>query len=496
MTTDQTSGLSRRFASLASYAQPAENYKLLPFRFIPLDPDRARYVVSNLEGEYVVAKRHDIDRLVAGHLKPDETLYEALSAKHIIAPTGNGTASVELLALKERTRLSRLPNFTSLHVFVVTLRCDYSCPYCQVSRQTEDRGAYDMSLETAERSLDFVFRSPSPTIKIEFQGGEPLLNFELIKHIVTSAKQRNVSEQRDLAFVITTNLTYLSDDVLNFCLDHEIMISTSLDGPEDLHNRNRPRPGRNGYQLTVDSIRRAQRALGKHRVSALMTTTEASLTRATEIVDEYVSHGFFGIFLRPLSPYGFAVKTRQYDKYTTSKWLAFYRTGLDYIVELNRRGTPMREFYSSLLLRKLLTPHVPGFVDLQSPAGLGIAAIVYNYDGDVYPSDESRMLVEMGDKTFRMGSVLTDTYEQVLMNDTLLDALESTYIDSVPLCDRCAFNPICGSDPVYHHATQGDMVGNKALSAFCERNMEVSRELIRRMEDDSYSRSLFEAWAW
>ena len=495
MTSEDEIGLSRRFASLSSYADSTPKYELLPFRFIELEPNRERYVLTNLVGEYVVATRPDLVRLIDMQLLPSEPLYHELSAKQIITE-GSAKAPIELLSLKERTRFSRLPNFTSLHIFVVTLRCDYSCPYCQVSRQTEDRDKYDMTESIAIKCLDFVFRSPSPSIKIEFQGGEPLLNFELIKFIVIRAEERNSTEARDLEFVITTNLSFLSDEILDFCLEHAIFISTSLDGPEDIHNRNRPRPGKNGYELTVAAIGRAQRVLGKQRVSALMTTTESSLDRVTDIVDEYVSHGFNGIFLRPLSPYGFAIKTRQYDRYTTKKWLAFYRKGLDYIVDLNRRGTPIREFYASLLLRKLLTPHVPGYVDLQSPAGVGIAALVYNYDGDVYPSDEARMLVEMGDKTFRMGNVLTDSYEDVLTSDSLLDALESTYIDSVPICDRCAFNPVCGSDPVFHHATQGDMVGNKAISAFCERNMAVCRELIRRMEDDPYSKSLFESWAW
>ncbi len=51
----------------------------------------------------------------------------------------------------------------------------------------------------------------------------------------------------------------------------------------------------------------------------------------------------------------------------------------------------------------MLTNDDPGYVDLTSPAGIGIGAIVYNYDGDVYASDEGRMLAEMGDTTFRLG---------------------------------------------------------------------------------------------
>ena len=80
--------------------------------------------------------------------------------------------------MKTRTRFCRLASFTTLHIFVVSLRCEHSCPYCQVSRQSADKGQFDMSEETARRALEATFRSPSPKIKIEFQGGEPLLNFD------------------------------------------------------------------------------------------------------------------------------------------------------------------------------------------------------------------------------------------------------------------------------------------------------------------------------
>ena len=72
----------------------------------------------------------------------------------------------------------------------------------------------------------------------------------------------------------------------------------------------------------------------------------------------------------------------------------------------------------------MLTNEDPGYVDLASPARVGIGAIVYNYDGDVYASDEGRMLAEMGDTTFRLGNVLTDSYPEIFLSESLLAALE------------------------------------------------------------------------
>lgn len=130
-----------------------------------------------------------------------------------------------------RSRMAFLRSPSPLHIFVVTLRCEHSCPYCQVSRRSADRDLYDMSFETALRGLDVAFSAPAPAIKIEFQGGEPLLKFDLIRTIVPIAKARASATNRAVAFVITTNLALLTDEVLDFCKAHKIHVSTSLDGP-------------------------------------------------------------------------------------------------------------------------------------------------------------------------------------------------------------------------------------------------------------------------
>ena len=470
----------------------ADSYSLLPFRFDRLDGDD--YILTNLVGEQLVLSGAKLAALIDRRepLEPEDQA--DLRSKHFIRYDGE-RAPLELLALKFRTRFSRLPEFTSLHIFVVSLRCDHSCPYCQVSRRSEDRAAFDMTQEIAERGLDFVFRSPSRAVKIEFQGGEPLLNFDLVRHIVIEAKRRNESQGRDLRFVIATTLSLLTDEVLEFCAEHEIDLSASLDGPQDLHNANRPRPGKDSHQRFVDGLSKARAALGYDRISALMTTTERSLQQPEAIVDEYLRLGFSTIFLRPLSPYGFALKTKSYAAYEVERWLDFYRKGLDYIIDLNRRGVEFSEQYAGIILKKMLTSSDPAYVDLMNPAGAGIAAIVFNYDGGVYASDESRMLAEMGDQTFRLGNLLEDSYEDIILSDNLLDALEDSFTLSAPMCSDCAFEPFCGADPVFHHATQGDVVGRKPESAFCQRNMAIFKHLIRLMRSDPFISDLFRRWA-
>jgi uncharacterized protein len=295
--------------------------------------------------------------------------------------------------------------------------------------------------------------------------------------------------------VITTNLSKATPEILEFCRDKKIALSTSLDGPEWLHNANRPRPGSDGHAKVIEGIALARSIIGPGSVDALMTTTRRSLKHAREIIDEYVSHGFHSIFLRSISPYGFAVKTRGKTGYLTDEFLEFYREGLSYILELNRRGVEMTEIFAKILLTKILTPFPTGFTDLQSPAGLGIGAVVYNYDGDVYASDESRMLAEMNDKTFRLGNVHEDTYDAIFRSPTLRSMVAASVNESLPGCSDCAFQLYCGADPVFHHATQGDMMGHRPTSEFCRKNMAIINELLRYVDSgDKDVMRIF--WGW
>lgn len=483
--------LSKKFFPLEYYSQPInEGYQLLPFRFHRMK--KGDYLITNMVGEHKIVNQELLTRLVEGSVSIEDSEYNDLKAKHILMDQDSNVA-IDLLSLKYRTKQYSISQFTALHIFVVSLRCDYTCKYCQVSRRMEGDNSFDMSENTALLALDLVFKSPSKAIKIEFQGGEPLLNFPVIKFIVKEALNINKTEERNLQFVITSNLTYLNEEVLEFCERHHIYISTSLDGPEELHNKNRPRPDKDGDQKTVDGIRIIQDYLGRDRVSALMTTTSESLKTPCEIIDEYVRLDLHAVFLRPLSPYGFALKTKQMQKYNIDNWLQFYKEGLEYILDLNKSGYFLIEQYTLIILKKILTPSNPGYVDLQSPSGAGITAIVYNYDGDVYASDEARMLKEMGDDKFRLGSVHNNTYEEILLSDQLLDALEDSLTESVPMCTDCGLQTYCGSDPVYHYATQGDVVGKKPLSFFCKKNTSIIEHVFKLLEDPE-NKNILEGW--
>ncbi|WP_201832796.1 His-Xaa-Ser system radical SAM maturase HxsB [Microvirga zambiensis] len=423
----------------------------------------------------------------------DKTTLRNLEAKHLLYKTSPETA-VRLLATKLRTRKSFLRGGPSLHIFVVTLGCDHGCHYCQVSRRLHSGGRYDMSLETAAAAVDRLFDSPSPNLTVEFQGGEPLLAFPVIRHIVELIQARNVHEGRQIVFTITSTLHHLTDEILDFMRIHDFQVSTSLDGPRDLHDANRPLPGGGAHELTIEGIQRARQALGQGSVSALTTLTRRSLERPNEIVDEYVRLGFRSIFLRPLSPYGFAKKSERRLGYTVEDYLRFYRAALGYILEINRNGHLIEEAYAKILLSSILTPFPTTYVDLRSPVGSGFGTLVYNYDGGVYASDEGRMLKELGNDTLRVGSV-TDAY-QTLMRSPAMELLAASGLsETLPGCSDCAFVPYCGPDPAGSLSRHGDPVGHRAESEHCQRHTGLFEILFDHLANgDSATLEIFDNW--
>src|SRR5947207_828156 len=234
-------------------------YRLLPFQFLQFDSDRK--ILVNEAGEHLFLRNNEFDSFVTNQLDQSSEPYLDLKGKHFLFDS-DSRVPFELLVTKYRTKMAHLAGFTKLHIFVVSLRCEHSCHYCQVSRVSADRERYDMSEETARRALDLAFRSPARGLKIEIQGGEPLLHFERVRHIIAEARQRAEEQQRDVEIVVTSNLAMLDDDMLQFFRDHEVFLSTSLDGPEELHNANRPRPGNDSHAKTIDGILRARAILG------------------------------------------------------------------------------------------------------------------------------------------------------------------------------------------------------------------------------------------
>jgi len=142
----------------------------------------------------------------------------------------------------------------------------------------------------------------------------------------------------------------------------------------------------------------------------------------------------------------------------------------------------------------MLSDRPTGYVDLRSPAGIGLGALVYNYDGKVFASDEGRMLAEMGDNTFELGQVNNANYRDLILSDKLVELVGSSLTQCAPECLNCVYESHCGANPVYHHATQKDPVGIKPLSGFCARQKGVISTLLDLLNNSRDDAAILRRW--
>lgn len=444
-------------------------YYLLPFDFTEIS---GKEVLVNELGDMIISPKGTVQKIVDRTL-PKNDLYKSLIAnffisEQLIPPL----AEVYAERLREKKRF--LENWTGLHIFVLTLRCNQNCVYCQASSQNEDSNSCTMSRETMRKGVDLMFRSPAPAITMEFQGGEPSLVPDLVEHGIQYAEEKNIEARKEISYVLCTNSIHLSDKMLDICKKYNVVISTSLDGPAFLHNSNRGK--KDSYEKVVAGIAKGRAAVGDQKVSALMTTSIEGLNCPIEIVDEYVKLGFHSIFLRALNPYGLATHNDDWSGYT-DRFIEFYKKAFEHILELNKQGNSFVEEFAAIVLRKMLTPYCTGFVDLQSPAGVINSVLLYNYDGGVYCSDESRMLAEYNDYTFKLGSV-SDRYEDLVFGRKAKEIANVWANEALAGCSDCALKQFCGADPVRNYSTQGDMYGNRATSLLCRKNKAIIEYLI------------------
>lgn len=445
-------------------------YRLLPFTFSRIS---SREVLVNEVGDMLSAPYGTVQSIVDHSIDVTGDLYKSLVSNFFLTERPV-PALIDVYAERLAEKKRFLDHGTALHIFVLTLRCNQNCVYCQASSQDEHCAHKSMTRDTMRRSVELMFRSPNKWLTMEFQGGEPSLEPDLLRYGIEEAERINATAKRHMRYVLCTNSIRLTDQVLNLCKQYGVLISTSLDGPAWLHNKNRGKA--DSHERVTAGIARAREVLGHDKVAALMTTSELALDHPEEIVDEYVRLDFNSIFLRALNPYGLASQNADWVRYT-ERFIEFYKRAFEHILAINKQGRLMVEEFAAIILRKILTPLCTGFVDLQSPAGIVNSVLVYNYDGYLYASDESRMLAEEGDFTFRIGPV-SESYENLIYSQKVKDWSRVWANEALAGCSDCGVRAYCGADPVRNHSTQGDIYGHRPSSLFCHKNKAIIEYLI------------------
>jgi len=457
-----------------------------------------KILITNTEGSFLLLSRDEFVKFAEGTAAKDSELYRRLKERDFV----RAEIDPNRIAERIRTRKRFLNYGPNLHIVVVTLRCNETCVYCHASRADMDAVHTDMTKEIAETTVRQILQTTSPDVTIEFQGGEPLVAFPIVKHIVEYALRQNEKVGKRLEFTMVSNLSLMDEEKLEWLVSHKVQICTSIDGPEHLHDKQRKLPGLSAHKSATHWIKRINDEYARmnldptlYHVEALLTTTRDALPKWKEVVDTYVSLGCRALFLRPVDPFGFADKTGPRVEYPRAEYMHFYRSAVDYMLDLNAKGTEILERFAAIFLTKILGGEDPNFLDIRSPCGAGIGQVAYNYDGKIFTCDEGRMLHEMGDSTFLLGEVGKSSYREIMGHETVRALAIASNLETQPDCVNCTYQPYCGVCPVHSHKTQGSIFGRMRESTLCAVHKGIQDYLFEKIgSGDAQVLDTFRRW--
>jgi len=453
------------------------------FRFKKFD--EKTYLITNDAWKFEFLEIEEFNKFLEGDLK-SLSKYDSLLNKGFIKNDDYVNKMTWSVALKNHF----VWTWATLHMIITTLRCNHKCKYCHAAVAPMSAKEFDMTLETAKKTVDTIFFTNSSSLTIEFQWWESMVNYDIVKYIVWYAKERAFHLKKDLNFVMVSNLTLMTEEKLKWLLDEWVDICTSLDWDELTHNSNRAWYKEwNSFEKVTYWMKRVDEEKSKRsmwKIWALLTVTKETLPKYKEIIDTYVDLWLEWIFLRWLNPYGFAATEMNTLAYKKDEWLEFYKKSLDYIIELNKKWIRFKESITWVYLMKIFYSKDPAFMDIRSPSWLAIWWVAYNYDGKIYASDESRMLWRMWDDIFLLSEwnwTWKENYKEMSNSEVTKIAIQSSTLDWIPGFNEHVYKPYLGVDIIHNYKTTGSLYNPIVKDEKVQMQIEIIDYIFKKLQN-------------
>jgi uncharacterized protein len=317
---------------------------------------------------------------------------------------------------------------TNMAIYI-TDRCNLRCTYCYEAGRCHREQRGHMDRDTARRAADFLLAQAGPgkACTVQFFGGEPLLNFTLLKFIVRYCAEKGRELDKRVAFTIDTNGTLLHGEIVDFCSAEGISVAVSIDGPKRVHDRARIFPGGKGSYDVV--VKHCGSLLGRMRekVGARATLTKENV-RFKDTVAHLLELGFERILIDCDGG-----STGTWDDAEMEILKDEFEKATCYFLELLRQD----RFFSFGNILSLL-PLIHKRERKRYHCGAGISYVAVAPDGTLYPCHRL-----VGISRFSMGN-LSQGVSRSLSEEILANAVESK--DS---CTRCWARYLCGGGCLY-----------------------------------------------
>ena len=329
-----------------------------------------------------------------------------------------------------------------LHVAHV---CNLNCSYCFASQGKYHGDRALMSFEVGKQALDFLIASSGSrrNLEVDFFGGEPLMNFDVVKQLVAYARSREAESKKNFRFTLTTNGMLIDDDVIDFANREMSNVVLSLDGRKEVHDRYRvDYAGHGSWERIVPKFQKLVQARGGKNYYMRGTFTHANPDFLKDI-EEMLNLGFTELSMEPvvcapedpsaLTAEDLPIVLEQYEKLA------------QLMLQRHREGKPFTFYHYMIDLKG-----GPCIYKRVSGCGSGTEYMAVTPWGDLYPCHQF-----VGEEKFKLGNVWDGVTNTEIQNE-----FASCNVYTRPECADCWAKLYCsgGCAANAYHAT-GSITG-------------------------------------
>jgi len=316
---------------------------------------------------------------------------------------------------------------------LVSQTCNMKCDYCFVDGGSYGKENRLMSLKIAKDSVDFLLNiSKNKNLEIDFFGGEPLLNWDVVKEVILYGKSEGEKKNKNLRFSLTTNGVLLTEDKIEFLNKNYVSLIISLDGPKEVNDKFRKL--KNGYG-TFDLIYpKIKKLIEKRDEGYYIRGTFTEETKSIFSTAKYFfEQGLKNISLEPVileEKSTLAIKRDSLKKIEKE-----YEKLGEYIYNEKKKGKNLN-FYHFLISLE----NGPCLGKMSFGCGAGVEYLAVDSNGDLYPC---HFLTEF--EEFKIGNIYKGIDENLKKYFIYLNDLSNK-----PKCSKCWAKYLCGGGCIAH----------------------------------------------
>ena len=328
--------------------------------------------------------------------------------------------------------------------------CNLRCKYCFASTGDFGTGRKLMPFSVGKQAIDFLLEKSvgRENLEVDFFGGEPLMNFDVVKQIVEYARSKEEEYGKHFKFTITTNGMLLDDDNIDYINKEMSNVVLSIDGRKEVNDRMRVRvDGSGSYDRIIERYKKLVEKRGDKEYYVRGTYTKYNLDFTEDVMHLY-EEGFDQISVEPVMEdpsVEYAITEDDLDKI-----YAEYDKLVDKISEIKKQGKFINFFHFMIDLDQ-----GPCVVKRLRGCGSGNEYVSITPDGDIYPCHQF-----VGHEEYKMGNLEEGTF-----NEDIKKEFAGCHVYSKPSCQECWARFYCsGGCNANNYIYNGDIHKSHELS--------------------------------